>query len=196
MCSRTCPAWCARPGSVLFCFVLFCFCFVQCLGPAMGLALPDGPCLPPDGPCRPRWALPAVRARAPRWALPVARAWAPRWALPAVCAWAPRWALPPPMGLARGLCLGSPMGPVPDEPAGLAWAPRWARPTPRCTCCSRPRVAETLWSHDNVCRQAGVRLAGVRLACPRRGIVLYILSLLIIRGLGSGDVLVISFHTI
>ena len=195
MCSRTCPAWCARPGSVLFCFVLFCFCFVQCLGPAMGLALPDGPCLPPDGPCRPRWALPAVRARAPdgpcQWRVPgppdgpCQRSvpglpdgpCPPRWALPGACAWAPRWALSPTNLLA--------LPGLPDRP-----------PTPRCTCCSRTRVAETLWSHDNVCRQAGVRLAGVRLACPRRGIVLYILSLLIIRGLGSGDVLVISFHTI
>ena len=195
MCSRTCPAWCARPGSVLFCFVLFCFCFVQCLGPAMGLALPDGPCLPPTGPA-------ALDGHCQRSA-----PGPPMGPASGAC-------LGPPMGLASGLCLGSPMGPAPPRwalPAACAWAPRWALsptnllalpglpdrpPTPRCTCCSRTRVAETLWSHDNVCRQAGVRLAGVRLACPRRGIVLYILSLLIIRGLGSGDVLVISFHTI
>ena len=118
MCSRTCPAWCARPGSVLFCFVLFCFCFVQCLGPAMGLALPDGP-------CPPRRALPP--------SMGPARARAPRWALPAACAWAPRWALPPTNLLALP---GLPDGPARPRGARAARARGWRRLCGHTTTCA------------------------------------------------------------
>ena len=142
MCSRTCPAWCARPGSVLFCFVLFCFCFVQCLGPAMGLALPDGPCPPPtgpaaldghcqrpvpglpDGPCqRPVPGLPDGPCQRPVPGLPDGPC-PPRWALPAACAWAPRWALPPTDLLALP---GLPDGPARPRGARAARARGWRR---------------------------------------------------------------------
>ena len=116
MCSRTCPAWCARPGSVLFCFVLFCFCFVQCLGPAMGLALPDGP-------CPPRRALPPSMGTAsgPCPGSPMGPASGP-------CPGSP-------MGLASGLCLGSPMGPAPpDGPCQRPVPGLPDGPCPRRTC--------------------------------------------------------------